>query len=116
MLLTRPGTTGKAGQAVFDARYRKFVQDDWLTLLQSSKVVTLPKEAKLRERTEKKEWQQIVREAVKRVRLGELSKAAQALVAAKLAPGTMETLQKLTNPERRPRRSLEQIPEQVLNH
>ena len=49
------------------------------------------------------------------VRLGELSKARQALLAAKLAPGTQETLDKLNNPEKRPPRALVPLSEEVLN-
>ena len=49
------------------------------------------------------------------VQLGELSSGGQALKAAEVAPGTLQTLQALRDPSRRPRRAREAISRELLD-
>ena len=114
MLLQRSEVTGKAGKLVFQERYRQFVQGEWSELLEAARGAANKKTVR-KELNEEEEQQKVLREAVRLVRLGELSKARQALLAAKLAPGTQETLDKLNNPEKRPPRALVPLSEEVLN-
>ena len=51
-----------------------------------------------------------------KVRIGEVSRARQALMAPALAPGTEATYAGLTDPARRPARPRSVIPEDVLSH
>ena len=71
--------TGKAGKLVFEERYQLFAKGDWDTLLNRAKTALNRKQA-LKELTEQEELQRTLREAVRLTRLGELSKARQALV------------------------------------
>ena len=101
MLLQRSEVTGKAGKFVFEERYRQFATGDWNSLVDAARTAPGRKQQR-KELSEQEELQATLREAVRLVRLGELSKARQALLAAKLAPGTDETLNKLKDPNRRP--------------
>ena len=74
---------------------------------------TASKQQARRELTEADEEQRSLREAVRLVRLGEFSKARQALLAAKLAPGTPETMEKLQDETRRPQEQLRSFTEEV---
>ena len=49
------------------------------------------------------------------VHMGELSAARRALEAAPVAPGTMATLRKLTDPERRPPVAREELCQEVVD-
>ena len=51
-----------------------------------------------------------------KVRRGELSRAASLLTASPIAPGTRETLDKLTDPRRRPTQLFRPIREEDLQH
>ena len=104
--------TGKAGKAVYDRRFELFFKGQWTTLLEESRTSCGGSGPSRKAKTEEEELQRTLLEACKLVRLGELSRARQALLAAKLAPGDKETLAKLTNPERRPPRPLD-LPEEV---
>ena len=112
MLLQRTEVTGKAGKLVYEERYAQFARGDWRSLVDTART-TVSKKQRRRELSEQEELQATLREAVRLVRLGELSKARQALLAAKLAPGTDETLAKLRNPDRRPPRALMPLSEEV---
>ena len=90
------------------------MQGEWRELLEAARGAANKKTVR-KELNEEEEQQKVLREAVRLVRLGELSKARQALLAAKLAPGTQETLDKLNNPEKRPPRALVPLSEEVLN-
>ena len=105
--------TGKAGKAVYDRRFELFFKGQWTTLLEESRTSCGGSGPSRTAKTEEEELQRTLLEACKLVRLGELSRARQALLAAKLAPGDKETLAKLTNPERRPPRPLDPLPEEV---
>ena len=53
---------------------------------------------------------------IEQVKRGELSRAAKKLVASPLAPGNQETLNKLTDPRRRPTQLFRPIREDDLEH
>ena len=50
------------------------------------------------------------------IQVGELSSAREALEGAEIAPGTQETLSKLTDTSKRPDRLRDPIPREVIEH
>ena len=55
-------------------------------------------------------------EGINLIEMGELSSARQALEGAEIAPGTEETLSKLTDTSKRPDRLRDPIPREVIEH
>ena len=55
-------------------------------------------------------------QVIQKVRRGELSRAAKKLVASPLAPGTQQTLDKLSDPRRRPTQLFRPISAEALHH
>ena len=55
-------------------------------------------------------------QVIQKVRRGELSRAAKKLVASPLAPGTQQTLDKLSDPRRRPAQLFRPISAEAQHH
>jgi hypothetical protein len=108
MLLSRTKQKGEDGKAEFFSRFRSFQRGDWLKLVQQAR---RPKRKKQAQRVDVDVVQEKLRAAEQRARLGELSHARQELVGTPLAPRTMETYYKLSDPSSRPQqpRSLERL-------
>ena len=105
MLLQRPGRGGLVPRSKIEDRLRLFAEGRWADLVNESiQSALLGSEAARRKRW-RQEDDDVVRRAAraeKLVSIGELSAARQALEGASVAPGTLRTLQELTNPEKRP--------------
>ena len=107
MLLSRTKYKGEDGKAEFFDRFRAFQRGEWVKLVQQAR---LPKRKKQAQRVGV-DVQEKLRAAEQRARLGELSHARQELVGTPLAPRTMDTYYKLSDPTSRPQqpRSLERL-------
>ena len=99
MLLQRPGRGGLVPRSKIEERLRLFAEGRWANLVNESiQSALLGSEAARRKR--RKQEDDVVRRAAraeKLVGMGELSAARQALEGASIAPGTLRTLQELTN-------------------
>ena len=105
MLLQRPGRGGLVPRSKIEDRLRLFAEGRWADLVNESIQSTLLGSEVARRKRRRQEDDDVVRRAAraeKLVSIGELSAARQALEGASVAPGTLRTLQELTNPEKRP--------------
>ena len=93
------------------ARFHLFFSGEWDQLLQDSESTTqaTPPAQAPASSTENR-----AQRAIHLTRLGELSRARQALLSQPLAPGTQNTLQQLTNPEARPQQPYAPIGPAIL--
>ena len=134
MLLTRLEQHGHEGGAIFKERVRRFSRGEWLGLLreaarsatsrpaarQAPREGTRPagqtRDAAAELAAALAEEEPLFASVIEQVKRGELSRAAKKLVASPLAPGNQETLDKLTDPRRRPTQLFRPIREDDLEH
>ena len=111
MLLRRTQHQGKRGEAEFNERAARFFAGDWLELLVEARAQAVNRRPR-RQLAPEEEARRRRAKACQQVRLGEVSRARQELLAAQLAPGTAtaETLEELTNPDLRPPRAKDPLP------
>ena len=105
MLLQRRGRGGLVPRSKIEERLRLFAEVRWADLVNESIQSALLGSDAARRKRRRQEDDDVVRRAAraeKLVSMGELSAAGQALEGASVAPGTLRTLQELTNPEKRP--------------
>ncbi|MEC7231521.1 MAG: hypothetical protein VXW31_01135, partial [Planctomycetota bacterium] len=114
MLLRRTQHQGKRGEAEFHERAARFFAGDWQELLTEARAQAVTRHPR-RQLSPEEEARRRRAQACQQVRMGEVSRARQALLAAELAPGTEETLTELTNPELRPAHPAEALPPEVRN-
>ena len=122
MLLAKLDQQGHEGKAIFQERVQRAYRGDWLGLLRDARRsaplrVGARPSARPRQEAHARDFdawfadavgatrndeESLFASVVQKVRRGELSRAAKQLVASPVAPGTPETLAKLTDPRRRP--------------
>ena len=117
MLLHRSRRGGLIPRRKLQERADKFSRGSWVDLVRDG--CTAAETAKTatvrRNRRGHGDSDQRAARAEKLAMVGELSAARQALESAELAPGNLNTLRALTNPERRPSRPREVLPPELLN-
>ena len=106
MSLHRPPRGGFISKAKLAARFEDFSHGRWQKLIDAGRhCVEEAATAVSRKRHRTNQQSDIERRAVRAqslVQLGELSAGRQALEGAVLAPGSIQTRQELSNPQRRP--------------
>ena len=113
MLLRPTARMGEPGKRDIMERYRRFTAGDWLGLL--ADVPTQPARRR-REETDKAAMNRKSHEAEAKVRMREVRRARHHLTSSGLAPGTPATLAQLTDPNLRPTRLAEPLPEAAVTH
>ena len=134
MLLTRLDQHGHEGGAIFKERVRRFSRGEWLELLREAersanrrtttrqaprggaRTAVQQPDATAELAAALEEEAPLFESVIEQVRRGELSRAAKKLVASPSAPGNQETLDKLTDPRRRPTQLFRPIREEDLQH
>ena len=115
MLLRRTQHQGRRGEAEFHERAARFFAGDWAELLEEARAQAVTRRPRRRLGPEEEARRRRAK-ACLQVRLGEVSRARQELLAAELAPGTQETLEELTNPDLRPPRPSELLAPEVFGY
>ena len=115
MLLHRPPGGGHISRGKLIARFESFQRGDWHILLEASGVCDF-RASQSRHRSRRRHEDEVEQRALRAeglIKMGELSHARQALEGAALAPGNQATLDALQDPERRPARPREPLPEDL---
>ena len=105
LLLHRPPRGGLVPKRQLEERFRLFPQGEWGELLVRSSSIDAQAHqlsSRRRRRHRQDDEERRCDRARSLVHMGEFSAARRDLEAAPVAPGTMATLRKLTDPERRP--------------
>ena len=118
MLLHRPSRGGLISKAKLAAPFEDFSHGRWQKLIDAGRhCAEEAATAVSRKRRRTNQQSDIERRAVRvqsLVQLGELSAGRQALEGADLAPGSIQTRQELSNPQRRPPHPREPLPADLL--
>ena len=112
MLLHKP-VGGKIEAGELRARFDAFARGDWSDLLAAARQSTT-RERQSQSGTSTSSAGDLAQRACDKVRLEECTRARQILTASPLAPGNAETLNELSDPQKRPPRALAPIPPEVL--
>ena len=115
MLLYPLQRGGRAGNKELKTRVRLFDEGQWGELLTASHNST-PTRRRPPAQSQEQEHQKVIADARRLIANGELSHAARLLRSKGVAPGTLETLNKLTDPRLRPPEQLRPIPDEVLSY
>ena len=117
VLLSRKPRGGLISREKLTSRFCLFSQGRWTELIRASEQdaedASTARCRRLRRRCVDVESRAARAQIL--VQLGELSPGRQALEAAEVAPGTLQTLQALRDPSRRPRRAREPISRELLD-
>ena len=117
VLLSRKPRGGLISREKLTSRFSLFSRGRWTELIRASEQdaedASTARCRRLRRRSVDVERR--AARAQMLVQLGELSSGRQALEAAEVAPGTLQTLQALRDPSRRPRRARETISRELLD-
>ena len=103
MLLHRPPRGGLISKSKLAERFDKFARGEWVQLIHAS--VQCDEQAAVIRRRKGRRGDDLERRAIRAlhfVQVGELSSARQALEGAEVAPGTEDTLKKLSDTSKRP--------------
>ena len=117
MLLHRAPGGGLIAKKTLEARFQAFARGEWVQLLRVSSQCD-EKAAVSRRRQGRRRGHEVERRVARAetlIHLGELSSARQALEGSELAPGTMETLDILRDPRRRPPVPRAPLPAQMMD-
>ena len=117
VLLSRKPRGGLISRENLTSRFSLFSQGRWTELIRASEQ-DAEDASTARCRRSRRRSVDVERRAARAqmlVQLGELSSGRQALEAAEVAPGTLQTLQALRDPSRRPRRTREVISRELLD-
>ena len=114
LLLYRSHHRGSDGRAALLRRADAFQAGRWPDLLASSREASPPPAPPPPPRTTATDAPRRRHRACAQVRTGDLSRARQTLTSPAVAPGTLATLQALTDPERRPPALRRPIPDHLL--
>ena len=104
---------GKIEAGELRARFDAFARGDWSDLLAAARQSTT-RERQSQSGTSTSSAGDLAQRACDKVRLEECTRARQILTASPLAPGNAETLNELSDPQKRPPRALAPIPPEVL--
>ena len=113
MLLHRKARGGAIPKHKLEERFAWFLAGRWLDLLESARRTeeqAQQSSVRRRRRHSSDDLAKRAERAVTLVKMGEVSRARQALEGAQLAPGTLDTLRALTDPRKRP-----PVPREVLS-
>ena len=117
MLLHRLPRGGLISKSKLTERFDKFARGEWVQLIHAS--VQCDEQAAVIRRRKGRRGDDLERRAIRAlnfVQVGELSSARQALEGAEVAPGTEDTLKKLSDTSKRPDRLRDPIPQEVMEH
>ena len=117
MLLHRAPGGGLIAKKTLEARFQAFARGEWVQLLRISGQCD-EKAAASRRRQGRRRGNEVERRVARvetLIHMGELSSARQALEGSELAPGTMETLDILRDPRRRPPVPRAPLPAQMMD-
>ena len=110
LLLARPHETGAAGRAALLERIRAFETGCWRELLEAA-----PSPEQRLQRSAGTDAERMRERACAQVRRGQLSRARQTLTSAPLAPGNAATLRLLSDPDKRPPRPRQPMPDDIAS-
>jgi hypothetical protein len=111
MLLRPTDEKGEPGKAVFFERLSRFMRGEWLDLLEDARSEGYGRNKGALDEEQAGERRR--EEAVRRVRIREVSRARTLLTSSGLAPGNHATLNELTDPELRPNQLTEDLPREA---
>ena len=114
MLLRPTKQKGIEGKLEFEERFRRFLDGQWVELIQEC-ANDQRTNGNQKELSEEEKAQKRRKEAENKVKIKELSRARTILTSLGIAPGTAETLRELQNEEKRPKHCLEAIPADLLS-
>jgi len=117
MLLRPTEELGEAGKDIFKARMRKFLQGEWIDLLDeaAASLNESPKPGGVSDnKTFEAAEQRRLQQAEAKIRMREVSRARVLLSSQGLAPGDANTLAELTNPELRPTHLSKELPADAM--
>jgi len=115
MILARPKCSGNESRRLLLTRVTRFLHGDWCALLDEAQESIPTCTNRNVPKVQAAVLKQRLQRACDQVKLGEVSAARQVLTSPDLAPGTAETLEQLTNVERRPLTPVQPIPDAILN-
>ena len=116
MLLRPIKQQGKEGARELNDRAARFFAGDWLALLEDAREAAPPPRRATPPLPDAADQHQRRAKACSQVKLGEVSRARQALLAATLAPGTEDTYDQLTDPDLRPPHPLTEVEPDVVRY
>ena len=115
MLLHKADGEQSIEKTIFADRADRFLRGDWLSLLADAGAACMGGGQGRTEVGALEEEQRTYERACAFVRLGEASRGRAVLTSSALAPGSAATLAELRDPERRPQRQRQALPEEVVS-